>query len=1070
MKKTKTISLIALISLFAMVSCGEVSSSPSGSLPIDPDSSNTSDTSSTPDSTEEPPISSDSTIDPPDSSTSPVNPGVDPSALLQRAVQQDYNSMLVSAYAMGEYGESMDSIIHADDYQVLQYYYGDEIRYQYFHDYNDESYQWFEASNAKERSGWLKEGYGGAPVGIGNANVLDGRELVSFVAKHIDDVYYTNGIYMIVDDAAIQEAYEEIFAWAPDIASDTLAFLIDSTTGNFTKFQWFHSKVDVEDNVVLVQFDSVGSTQFTGELPDAPNSSNTLEYWQYKGFSGPQIEVYPKSITLTPDPDALVEDNKYTLEIEETLGLTYAIEWDVPEDVEEERWIKVQKVTFQSSNDNVATVGYDSLQGSLLVTANAKGDADIYASFTAKDLTTKESNHIPVHVNPLADQNLEGAVYNFAYDAISNGAITARNLITGKRLPFEITGNEGVSVVTGRNNSLYAEKSVLVLQTGRQETLNTEFAADAALTYDFDDQQVSGISLYYGQIYSISENSALKKATIQTSDDGETWVEACDITEEIKSKISEENEKLLERSFAPASKVRIVLEGNMIGKSFEMSFVNTAFIADENCHDHYSPDAVPVTSVSISTKDNLKSVKLNETLKFFADVKPSTATSDELVWETSNPEIATIDADGVLHPVAVGTVIVTATSHHGPTEDPIVSNSIQIEVKDIDRVADDVKMTWYNDDLMITVTDTEAVITFETASGTDKITLPYSGKSDRYDVFGTYTDRGTPSYFMIKKNFSFDNQADFVINVVGEKGLTYKANTITDTDALMKYVQATSMSASYSNCFVNREASISAQFFGDKGVAANAQNWSIIECSDPEVIDVYNADLGGYGSDYGLSYSEVSKENKTIKGLKEGMATLSIESEEGLTCELEVIVTKKLVTAIKVTAETTSIFVGSTTKAKASITPEDADNTAVTWSSSDTSIATVSSDGTITGVGAGEVTIRATAKDGSGAYGEIKINVIQKAAGTIADHVGTWEDNDGLISLVINPDGTILFTEYLVNYLMGEEFTEYDYADNVLTLYYEMIGTTYRIEFNGDGTATIFVDGEDYGLISLAGA
>ena len=59
----------------------------------------------------------------------------------------------------------------------------------------------------------------------------------------------------------------------------------------------------------------------------------------------------------------------------------------------------------------------------------------------------------------------------------------------------------------------------------------------------------------------------------------------------------------------------------------------------------------------------------------------------------------------------------------------------------------------------------------------------------------------------------------------------------------------------------------------------------------------------------------------------------------------------------------------------ATVEPADATNKDVTWESSDTDIATVSEDGTVTAVSAGSATITATAADGSGASASCKVTV-----------------------------------------------------------------------------------------------
>lgn len=70
---------------------------------------------------------------------------------------------------------------------------------------------------------------------------------------------------------------------------------------------------------------------------------------------------------------------------------------------------------------------------------------------------------------------------------------------------------------------------------------------------------------------------------------------------------------------------------------------------------------------------------------------------------------------------------------------------------------------------------------------------------------------------------------------------------------------------------------------------------------------------------------------------------------------------------------------GGTLQCVASITPDDAANKAVTWSSSDTTKATVSETGLVTAVADGTVTITATAKDGSGVTGTMSVTISNQA-------------------------------------------------------------------------------------------
>ncbi|WP_099470068.1 rhamnogalacturonan lyase family protein [Konateibacter massiliensis] len=82
-----------------------------------------------------------------------------------------------------------------------------------------------------------------------------------------------------------------------------------------------------------------------------------------------------------------------------------------------------------------------------------------------------------------------------------------------------------------------------------------------------------------------------------------------------------------------------------------------------------------------------------------------------------------------------------------------------------------------------------------------------------------------------------------------------------------------------------------------------------------------------------------------------------------------------LVSKITIKGQASVIGVDTSNTLTATVTPENAANRAVLWSSSDSKIATVSQNGVVTGKKRGTVTITATASDGSGTYASCKITV-----------------------------------------------------------------------------------------------
>ena len=67
--------------------------------------------------------------------------------------------------------------------------------------------------------------------------------------------------------------------------------------------------------------------------------------------------------------------------------------------------------------------------------------------------------------------------------------------------------------------------------------------------------------------------------------------------------------------------------------------------------------------------------------------------------------------------------------------------------------------------------------------------------------------------------------------------------------------------------------------------------------------------------------------------------------------------------------------IGDTFKITATISPSDANNKSITWSSSSTSVATVDSSGNVCCLSAGTITISATAADGSGIKASLELTV-----------------------------------------------------------------------------------------------
>ena len=84
------------------------------------------------------------------------------------------------------------------------------------------------------------------------------------------------------------------------------------------------------------------------------------------------------------------------------------------------------------------------------------------------------------------------------------------------------------------------------------------------------------------------------------------------------------------------------------------------------------------TGISISSPS--KTVEMGETMQLSATLKPKTAQSD-VSWKSSNTKIAKVSKKGVVTPVKVGTVTITATASKKSPKGKVVSATIKITVK-----------------------------------------------------------------------------------------------------------------------------------------------------------------------------------------------------------------------------------------------------------------------------------------------------------------------------------------------------------------------------------------------------
>ena len=402
---------------------------------------------------------------------------------------------------------------------------------------------------------------------------------------------------------------------------------------------------------------------------------------------------------------------------------------------------------------------------------------------------------------------------------------------------------------------------------------------------------------------------------------------------------------------------------------------------------------VPVKSVAL----NKTSVTLKEgnTTTITATVSPSTATYKTVEWTSSNYDVATVDENGKVTAKGVGYAVITATTTQGektatctvsvvrPVKSISISDtSLRIEVGDKVRLTATVKpedatnktVSWKSSSSSVASVSASGVVTAKKL-GTATITV-------------TTADGGlkkTCTVNVVKKVTGVElNKSAATIYLgktltlkatVSPSGATDSAVTFSSSDKKVATVNSKGVVTPVAPGTATITVKTSDGSFTDtckvtvkRAVTSVTLNCSTAELDSNETMTLKATVKPSNATDKTLTWSSSNKKVVTVnsKGVLtpvgKGTATITVKSENGLkdTCKVTVY---QVVTGVTL-AETATVYAGEKITLKAKVTPSDANEQGVKWSSSNTSVAKVTSKGVVTGVKSGTAVITVQTVEG----------------------------------------------------------------------------------------------------------
>lgn len=341
---------------------------------------------------------------------------------------------------------------------------------------------------------------------------------------------------------------------------------------------------------------------------------------------------------------------------------------------------------------------------------------------------------------------------------------------------------------------------------------------------------------------------------------------------------------------------------------------------------------LPLYYDSVTVNKDL-TVNVGETKKIEVVTDPTKVKYDEITYESKDTDVATVDKDGHVKGIKAGTTIVTVT-YKG--EDKDITKEVKVTVKKVP---------------------------------VSEVTLNKTSLKLEYGK--TYTLKATvsPTNATVKKA-TWSTSSKSIVSVTSAGKITAKkigTATITATvdgkkaQCKVTVTPALTLSNSSKTININQSFTLKATTKYSSGVTSKSVKYSSSKSS----------------------VASVNSKGK-VTGKKAGTATITVK----VSCKVnkvtytttktcKVTVKSVAVKSVKLNRKSASLTYGSSLQLKATVSPSNASNKKLKWSSSKSSVASVSSSGKVTAKKVGSATI--TVKTSNGKKATCKITVTRKS-------------------------------------------------------------------------------------------
>ena len=445
---------------------------------------------------------------------------------------------------------------------------------------------------------------------------------------------------------------------------------------------------------------------------------------------------------------------------------------------------------------------------------------------------------------------------------------------------------------------------------------------------------------------------------------------------------------------------------------------------DEGTSYPYLPQfAVYVSGITLDKTE--AELMRGETLRLSATVSPDDARNKTVKWTSDNDKIATVDADGVVTAIAVGETTITATAADGSgvsatckvTVTPKLVTSIELSKENLTlektftaqltatvlpEDADDRSVTWSSGNNEVATVSQEGLVT-AVGVGTADITVKANDGSEMSAICKvTVTPKLVTSIKLddeeltIVRTHTRQLTATVLPEDADDRSVVWSSGneevaTVDDTGLVtaLKVGEASITATANDGSGVSATCVVTVTPKLAESISLNETELTLERTATAQltatVLPETTDDRSVTWSSDNTAVAKVDEYGMvTAVGVGETVITAITDDGTDLTATCFVKVTPKLVKSLSLSETELSIENGSSAQLTAVISPQDADDGSVAWTSNNTMAATVDATGRVTATGVGTAVITVSTNDGSNLSATCTVTVTPKEVAHIS--------------------------------------------------------------------------------------